>query len=284
MGTSSSFGGPHGSSQLLPDFILDDEPIIFDAPAAGIRDANESTEDGDHLEPDVLPPRRSPNMAEARARFSDFAHHGHSRSLERSIRHYVREGLGGAKTGGQRMTRSARSGALVAQFLRTAARDGLHAALSTLRLEALEGLPFGALFAAIIDSVLPAAQTIDDDIARQALFDALIALGEAGDVNLVNLSESDIRLFFAKFICSAITHRYMADVAARGMTLAQSDFSYERLNEQVSDFIEAAVASEIARALENSDPLDERFADATITKVFEGAWQILEAVGTYADA
>jgi hypothetical protein len=177
------------------------------------------------------------------------------------------------------MARSARAGATIAQFLRGVSRDGLQTALRRLNLERLAGLSFEALFAAIIDSVLPTVQSIDDDIARQALFDALITLTDSDEVDLSNLTQDSIQRFFQYFICSAILHRYMADVAAKGLNVAQSDFAYERIEGQVRDFIEASVAGEISAALEKSTPLDEHFAEATITSVFEAAWTILESVG-----
>jgi len=279
MGTSASNGGPPNSAALIPDFLIDDEPTPADAPPAIAPGAHHPQAD------DVTPviPRRfqGPRMA-----FTAFARSGGSdrNALARSIRHYVsghsaRDGSTGPRVAARRMARSAQAAAQTAGVFRDIRQRGIEAVLRDLNLAELIGQPTAAIIAGIIDTVCPRVENVDEDLARQALYAALLDVNDLGIADLAELNDDQIRDFYASFVCNAIELRYMADVSKTGNGLAPSDEAYLQLDDDVRGFIENAVAARVQRALDDHRPLDSGFTQETMTAVFEAAWNVLEVVG-----
>lgn len=277
MGTSNPFGGPQPSSQLIPDFLRDDEddrkpvttPFSIPVESPDADSDNEGRQD---------PPTYPVDLALARRAFTEYARYKENRSLQRSLGRYVRDGLHGASSGAARMARASRAGASVADVFRTIRTDGINAALLALNLRDLVGRPAREVFSAIIDAICPSVESIDDDLAREALLDCVLELNDLGIADIADLNEDQMTAFFTSFVCNAIYRRFMVDVSARGQGRAPTDFAYESLERDVRDFIAAAVEGRVSREIDAGRPLSPAFTESTMKQVFEAAWDIVGAL------
>ncbi len=283
MGTQNDFGGPTPRSQLLPDFL--DEPPA-NAPDLVVLPDNEEPPDlGEpQAEPDPFrdgPRVRAPAVPQldnARRAFTDYAGSRELAALRRSFSHYVRDGLGGTRTAASRMRRSSAAANALGLFLRDVQARGIERILQELRLEALVGRPTREVFAGVIDAICPNVESIDDALAREALLDTVLEFNDLGVADIADLDVHQMREFFQRFICNAILRRFLADVSARGNAKAASDFSYQTLDQDIRDFIGAAVEGRIGQELARGGPLDPAFTVTAIETIFEAAWAVLEAM------
>ncbi|HEV2740630.1 MAG TPA: Qat anti-phage system associated protein QatB [Candidatus Elarobacter sp.] len=278
MGTSNAFGGPQPSSQLIPDFLKDDEDdrkaVLSGFPVIG--GAPEDEYDGDPVERES--PENPVDLAYSRRAFTEYARFKESPSLERSLGRYVRDGLHGGTSGAARMARASRAAADVAGVLRTIQAAGVDAALLALNLGTLVGQSAREVFAAIIDAICPSVESIDDDLAREALFDCVLELNDLGIADIAELDEGQMTAFFTRFVCNAIYRRFMIDVSAKGQGRAPTDFAYESLERDVRDFIAAAVEGRVSREIDAGRPLSAAFTESTMKHVFAAAWDIVGAL------
>ena len=177
------------------------------------------------------------------------------------------------------MVRAAQAATQAAGIFRDIRQRGVEAVLRDLNLLELVGQPTVAVLAGIIDTVCPRVENVDEDLARQALYAALLEVNDLGIGDLAELNDDQIRDFYASFVCNAIELRYMADVSKTGNGVAPSDEAYLQLSDDVRGFIENAVGARVQRALDDRRPLDAAFTQDTMTAVFEAAWNVLEVVG-----
>lgn len=289
MGTSAAFGGTPNAASLIPAF-LDDSPDDTVAPSAitddadfgdlnagddgeadselrfegARRDFTRWVSDGAEM-PSVQPlgPRRRRSVS--------------GRGLERSLAKYAREGLRGSTNAAGRMRGASRAALGSIGVLRDIQTRGMDAVLRDLNLGALVGRSTREIFAAIIDVVCSRVETIDDDLARQALLDSLLSLSDEQIVDLAELNEDQIANFYGQFICKAIERRYLVDMSEKGHGYAFSDNAYASVDENVGNFIEIAVQNRVSVAITEQRPLDVAFTESTMTDVFEAAWRMLES-------
>ncbi len=293
MGTSASFGGTPNKASLIPAF-LDDSPTDTVASDSSPEDAanGDGPDAAAQADAAAAPTLRfeaarrnftawvadgaempsAPSVAGSRRRSAT------GRGLRRSLGRYAREGLRGSANAAGRMRGASRAALGSIGVLRDIQTRGIEAALRDLNLGALIGRSTREIFAAIIDVVCSRVETIDDDIAKQALLDSLLSLSEEQIVDLAELNEVQISNFYALFICKAIERRYLVDVSERGRGHAQSDGAYAAVDENVGRYIEISVQTRVSRAMEKHQPLDIAFTESTMTDVFAAAWSILESL------
>lgn len=283
MGTSSSFAGTPKGASLIPAFLNDDEDDIV-APA---QPPGEPEENGDAVPLQFADARADftrwvtagaelPQLG-VRRRRGTVGNAGANSALPRSLGRYTRDGLKGSARAADRMVRASGAAAATIGTLRDIQARGLNAVLRELRLDALVGRPPRELFAAIIDVVCDRMESIDDDIAREALLDSLLVVGENELFDFDNLNEAQIAEFYAHFVCKAIERRYLADVSSAGRTRAISDNAYAQIDSNVGRIIEISVHARVQQAIRDRLPLNAAFTETTMREVFEAAWRILES-------
>lgn len=285
MGTSASFGGTPNGASLIPAFLNDDENDVI-TPEEPVRPDDPAPADDDQ---DV------PRFESARRDFTRWVSEGgevptrvvmrggalspNSRgyALGRSLGRYTRNALQGSRNATTRMSRASTAALGTIAVLRDIQGRGLNTVLRDLNLGELVGHSTREIFAAIIDVVCSRVENIDDDLARQALFDSLLVLNEEQMADLAELNEAQIANFYAHFICKAIERRYLVDVSDRARGSAHSDADSAVIDENVGRFIEIAVHTRVAQAIADQRPLDAAFTEQTMSRVFEAAWQIMES-------
>lgn len=287
MGTSRYFAGASNHSALIPACAYEDEgddiaPRPDDennANGAEIpEESNRFTAARTALTGWVLAGAETPAPRFAGRRLSraDRQNSGGT-ALRRSLGRYARHSLGGRASAARRMRKASRAAASTISVLQAISQRGISAVLIELRLDALAGRPIREIFAAIADTVIGSIESIDDDLARQAMLDTLLVVPDDHLIDFEHLTEEQVVFFYTEFVCKAIERRYLADVSASGRLRAASDRVYIDLDKNVGQFIALAVRAQVNEALNQRLTLDAGFTEGMMQEVFQAAWSVLES-------
>lgn len=282
MGTSSAYPGPGGRTPLVPSWL----------PSGGAPEPEPGPPPpppGDAPPPIPSPPDLPPipNIASpdrftpARTNFSRFASSGgrDRASLRRAVSHYVSTASGGSRPAAQRMGSSRIAGGRLLGFLSSAGANGPREALRTLNLENLAGRPIEEIFVGLVDYVCQDGGTVDEGIAREAFIETIADLADNGIVNLDGLTADQMQTIFELYASHAIEARLCNDIGTKAITLPSSVADATRVQTQLFDFVRRSVGDAFTAApAAIRDLTPERVFDF-VTRVYEQAFSILEALG-----
>jgi hypothetical protein len=287
MGTSSAFGGQGGGTPLVPSWLGDDG-----APPAAPDGAAPAGRPPDGTAPPATPPGPPPRppipaagdparFSAARNNFSRFAGSGgrDRASLGRAVSHYVGSSTGGARTAAARMGSSRGAGSRLLGFLSDAVTRGVAEALRALNLSALAGHPIEEIFLGLADYVCPDGGSIDEGIAREAFIETIADLAGAGLTDLDGLTTDQIQTVFELYATNAIEARLCNDIGAKTIILPSDAREAARVQAQLHDFIQRAVADALTTARATAAALTPDRVLAFVETVYEQAFGILQVMG-----
>lgn len=266
MGTSTPSAGPSGSrTPLIPSWL---------------DDTDSDEQPGDDATPP--PPEGKPDRFKApRSSFSRFARSGgrDRASLGRSVAGYVSRTAGGPRNAARRMGASRTAGTRLLGFLGDTRARGVDQALRSLNLSRLAGQTLAEIFKGLADYVCPEGGDDDKSIARDAFFDTLTDITEAGITDLANLADGEVRTIFELFVTHTIERRLFNDVGTRAISLPADVQAVNDIQAQVHDFIASGVADAVT-ALDGvlPDLAGERLP-GFVDDVYENAFRLLVAMG-----
>jgi len=289
MGTSSSYGGPGGSTPLVPTWLDSDSGGPALPTVSPDNPANNTTADSPPSGPLLVPPNRpipqSAPVADrfrvARVDFSRFASSGGSNraSLGRAIAGYVSKTSGGARQAARRMGSSRVVGAKLLGFLSDAQTRGARQALRALNLESLAGQPIEDIFLGLADYVCPEGGTVDEGIAREAFIETIADLAEFGITDLDALTAKQMQTVFELYASHAIEARLCNDIGMKVVFLPTDVGAVERVQTQLRDFIQRGVADALTSAQAAFQTLTMDRAVSFVDQVYKAAFTILETLG-----
>lgn len=217
MGTSTSSGGPGPGVSLDPPWLDsigggDDGGESNDAPGDSAGGDQVGAPGGDERPPDGNPPAQlSParRFASARRDLSAFARSGDTGNLGRGIGHYSRSGMGGSRQAANRMRASTRAGAGLVSFLQQV-RDGATEEARQWVDELVAGAPSAdAVVDAIVEAVMPAGGSADEESIRDSMAIALSDLMVISpECDVLRMSVEDtwtlMQLYLSREVCSRL--------------------------------------------------------------------------------
>lgn len=271
MGTSNTNSGNSGSATpLLPSWLGDDvDAQISGDPAAAT------------TRPPIPEPGVPNRYTAPRAAFSRFARSGgrDRANLGRAVAGYVRRSSGGGRGAAQRMGSSRRTGARLLGFLNDVVDRGISDALRSLNLDALAGRPLVEVFTGLADYLCPEGGNLDVGIARNAFFETVTDLAEAGVADLDNLSSDQVRTIFEMFLTYAIEGRILNEIGTRAIALPADTAAIDEVQAQLHDFIANGVADAVSRVGDRLQKLPQDQTLAIVDEVLERAFTVLAALG-----
>jgi hypothetical protein len=287
MGTSSAYGGPGGSTPLVPTWL---EPNGTPPPSPdGLPGNGDSQNNGEPLTPNAIPPNTlpvqpSPNprrFVAARNNFSRFAGSGgrDRASLGRAVSQYVSTSSGGARQAARRMGSSRAAGGRLLGFLSDAVARGAREALRTLNLEGLAGRPIEAVFLGLVDYICPDGGNVDEGIARNAFIETIADLAENGIANLDALTTNQMQTVFELYATHTIEERLCNDIGAKVIILPTDAREATQVQTQLRDFIRRGVADALTVAREAMQALTTDNVHRFVDGVYEQAFAILQSLG-----
>ena len=234
MGTSSSSKGPKGGVSFDPPWIESEIAEINGVPIP-IDLTTPSAET-------VLAP--SNRFTKARRNFRAYINEGRAQSLQRSIRSYVRHGLGGVSRATGRMKLASVVGARAfSLFKGSKDADQLRFREKLTSLFESEHTTEDVI-STIVDFILPLSGSVDEESCRNAMAEALSELlVEKPDIDILNLPEEDIWELLKRFIEKQIVRQITFDI---GQVLESDTISIEdKLNrlDEIERFVQSVVSN-----------------------------------------
>lgn len=284
MGTSTAYGGPGGSTPLIPSWLSsngsDTHPdtsndIASNGNVSGLVPAAPPSRP---ILPALADPKR---FIGARANFTRFARSGGSdrASLGRAVSNYVSKSAGGARQAAQRMGASRGAGARLLGFLTDVQTSGATEALRTLNLEGLAGRPIDEVFIGLADYICPNAGTVDDGIAREAFIETIIELTTLGVADLDALTSDQMQTVFELYATHAIEARLCNDIGTKAITMPADAQTALRIQEQLRDFIRHSVSDALTAARTETPVLTQDRIQSFVDSVYERSFGILKVLG-----
>lgn len=220
MGTSTSSAGPGPGVSLDPPWLdavggggdgsdgdspIDgNQPSPGDGPPQGEPPPNDAPNASPA--PQVAPARR---FGSARRDVSSFARSGDTRTLGRGIGHYSRTGMGGARQAANRMRASTRAGAGLVSFLQQVGAAATPEALQWVQNLLATEPSADAVVDAIVEAVMPAGGSVDEESIRDSMANALSDLMVLSpECDPLHMSADDtwtlMQLYLSQEVCNRL--------------------------------------------------------------------------------
>ncbi|BCS89550.1 hypothetical protein [Pseudodesulfovibrio sediminis] len=244
MGTSSSNPGPNNKSPLLPPWVDPDAPLQA-APAG--------------------------RFGPFRTALGNWGKSGNQNSLKSALGSYTRKGYGGSRTAAQRLSSVPTTGAKLHSLLSEIASGGDGTQTLGESLGDLEGISVDRFIDIIVDAVCPELGTIDDELLRLGLDQALSnCLQEDEFFDPSNLTPDMLVQLYSEFISEEVSNRIIADSKN---AFNRADNAVQRENE-LREFVKSTVDVCAGPRLEEGlDRIDsgsvEKIISEIITEVFQ---------------
>ena len=282
MGTSSSYGGPGGNTNLVPTWLGPEIPT--QAPPAGPTDGEDSDSEPLPEPPNrpAIPPAADPSrFSAARNSFSRFVRSaGLDRAnLGRAVSQYVSNSSGGPQQAMQRMGSSRVASGRLLGFLADVTTRGAEQALRSLDLENFVGLPIEQVFLGLADYICPDGGSVDEGIAREAFIETIIDLAENNITDLDSLTIEQMQAVFELYATNAIEARLCNDIGARLVVLPSNAQEAAQVQIQLRDFIHRGVSDALTIARASAAPLTEDNVLSFVDEVYKQSFEILRTMG-----
>lgn len=270
MGTSASHNGPKSGVPFDPPWLDD-----IESPDNSSEPPAEPSQQSPSLFP-LAPPARFRN---ARLNMGDYVRNGNRESLQKSLGHYSRTGMGGAQNVANRMRHSASTASkLYTSF--TSLRQGNEPTIRSLidnyksnHTDVYE------MIDRIAEHISNGRGSLDETSAKDSVFSALSDMLEKHpDVDLTALSDDDIWSLVSSFLSYEAFSRIQLDI---GQGFETNDVSLdERVTRLMNmrEYLESEIASQIGIVRNeaiNKIPSDLR---KIIVKAIERTFKVFEVM------
>lgn len=227
MGTSTSSAGAGSGASFDPPWLDDaegsidsghaDKPILpstapADAPDEAGTQGQESSQATPPIEtgPTVAPPGR---YQEARRALTGFVRSGSGSDLKRGISSFVKKGMGGSAKAANRMRTSAVAASSLGGFLATA-RDGTDPGINAWVASVKQrGLSARDAALEVVQKLVPAGGSIDEESAKHAMSQAIAHLYEVDpNADIFNLADDQIANVMAYTVAFDVYNRVQLEL------------------------------------------------------------------------
>ncbi len=259
MGTSNSYGGPKDTSHLLPSWARQSSDIDSNSTDNGIPpddgEAEQNIPGNDNSNDQNTPvqnheSRPQEKWKNAKNAMSRYASRGSGQGgPARAGRAYIR-----AEGGAQKAAQSIKSGKTTARklasFFTTTARSDISQGLNSIGLGHLVGKDVDTVFSGLIDTLLDNGVNFDENIARQAIEDAMISSYEQCSENqnfesLEHLTEEQLKRAIEDFVSGYIYKRWLQELGNCIERKAVSEIEAVKLEKEVKIYVRDLVNLEL---------------------------------------
>ena len=246
MGTSASNKGPGSGVSFDPPWLDDIELPNFDPNSPSepqLPDKQQPDDNNTPVAPVLAPPGR---FRGARANLSNYIRSGDVRSLRRSLGHYSKTGMGGARNIAKRMRLSTSVGSGLFKALQSV-RDGSNPTLADLfqRLKA-ENANAYQFIDAIVANVCSSGGSLDEVSCRDSVNSALSDyFNKNPDADIGNLKDDDLWLLTSNFLGYEAFSRIQLDI---GKAFEDKQVTWSERMARLKDmreYMEAEISTQI---------------------------------------
>lgn len=276
MGTSSSYGGPKAG--IIPSWLSDGEDE-----GNGVDNSSpETPTDGENPEgneqPHVSPAHISnPTFQGAKTNYTSFSKSGKTAALGRAIKGY-NASSGGGRGAARRMGSSTRTASGVARFAQAFSEGGAESALQQFDLAALSGRPALEVLEALSDQICPDGGTIDEAIARDAMFEALDDFSKGDLGNFEDLTPEQLGSFLAEVMTRSIVTKVINDIGFGSLHGTSSNTDFQEAQDQLRGYTSGAVRDALGSNFDPSKTMSQTGIENCMRDVYADSFELLEAI------
>lgn len=290
MGTSNSYDGPKDTSHLLPSWARQSSDIDSNSTGNGIpQDDGEAEQNipgndnsNDQDTQDLNRESRSQGKwKNAKNVMSRYASRGSGQGTPARVgRAYIR-----AEGGAQKAAQSVKSGKTTARklasFFTTTARSDISQGLNSIGLGHLVGKDVDTVFSGLIDKLLDNGVNFDENIAREAIEDALAFFYKQCSENqnfksLERLTEEQLKRAIEDFVSGYIYKRWLQELGNCIERNAVSEIEAVKLEGEVKIYVRDLVKLKLNTRSAFSIDWNGDEGRQMIDSLYEDAYSLIE--------
>jgi len=271
MGTSSSYGGPKDTNQLIPPWARPE--IDPQSPTEPEKDSN--------------PPQETPKQNDktkkwqkAKNTMSRYASNGGGVDRLRKAGSAYTAAKGGAKKAAALAASGKKSAKRIALFLATTASSGISEGLRSIGLSELVGKDIDTVFNGIFEALTDKGNDFDSAIARQAMEDALIEQYSQCSKNnnfdsMEHLDSTQIKESIESYVGSYVYKKWLQELGNCIERKSVSAKEAVKLEKEVKVFVNDLVSLELgSRDILTIDWSSDE-GESVISSIFEDVYSLL---------
>lgn len=290
MGTSNSYGGPKDTSHLIPSWARQSSDIDNNSTGNGITlddgeveqnipgNDNSNDQDTQDLNHESRSQGKWKNAKNVMSRYaSNVSGKG---GPARAGRAYIR-----AEGGAQKAAQSVKSGKITARklatFFTTTARSDISQGLNSIGLGHLIGKDVETVFSGLIDTLLDNGVNFDENIAREAIGDALASFYKQCSENqnfknLERLTEEQLKRAIEDFVSGYIYKRWLQKLGKCIEKKDVSEIEAVKLEGEVKIYVRDLVKLELNTRSAFSIDWNGDEGKQIIDSLYEDAYSLIE--------
>lgn len=290
MGTSNSYGGPKDTSHLLPSWARQSSDINSNSTDTGIPPDDGEAEQN-------MPGNDNSNDQDAQDLNHESRSQGKWKNAKNVMSRYVSRGSGQggparagrayikAEGGAQNAAQSVKSGKTTARklatFFTTTARSDISQGLNSIGLGHLVGKDVDTVFSELIDTLLDNGVNFDENIAREAIEDALASFYKKCSENqnfksLEHLTEEQLKRAIEDFVSGYIYKRWLQKLGNCIERKAVSEIEAVKLEGEVKIYVRDLVNLELDSRNILSIDWNGDEGKQMIDSLYEDAYSLIE--------
>lgn len=279
MGTSNSYGGPKDTSHLLPSWARQSSDMDSNSTGNGI-----SPDDGEaeqNIPVQNHEPRPQEKWKNAKNAMSRYASKGSGQgSPAKAGRAYI-SAEGGAQKAAQSVISGKSTARNLAKFFTTTARSDISQGLYSIGLGHLIGKDVDTVFSGLIDTLSDNGENFDENIARQAIEDAITSFYEQCSESqnfesLEHLTEEQLKRAIEVFVSGYTYKRWLQELGNCIERNAVSEIEAIKLEVEVKIYVRDLVNLELnSRSIFSIDWNGDE-GRQIIDSLYEDAYSLIE--------
>ncbi|MFP8966446.1 Qat anti-phage system associated protein QatB [Pokkaliibacter sp. CJK22405] len=299
MGTSQNSDGPGKGVPMVPPWTPPMPPVPPPSvppqppgpPAPEPPDPGDDQSDPDG-QPDGFPegdddpktaPQSPPPLAPpgrfggARKGLGDYARNGDRSGLQRSLRHYVKHGYGGAKTTTARFGGTAAVAAILGGTLQSVAEGTSQTNANPIDPVLLNGRSASEVMDALVEAIRPVDGTQDAEAERASIRGSLSdVLVKHPKADLLNLAPEERAYAIERFTAMDVFHRYELDLGKTVQEKASSALVAVRRLKEIKEYIKECVSASFRTIAATGARLTTGRISQVVTQALQETFEVFE--------
>ena len=224
--------------------------------------------------PALAPPGR---FWGARKGLGDYARNGDRSGLQRSLKHYVKHGYGGAKTTTARFGGTAAVAAMLGGTLQSVAEGTSQANANPIDPVLLNGRSASEVMDALVEAVRPVDGTQDAEAERASIRGSLSdVLVKYPNADLLNLAPEERAYAIERFTAMDVFHRYELDLGKTVQEKASSALVAVRRLKEIKEYIKECVSASFRTIAANGARLTTGRISQVVTQALQETFEVFE--------
>ncbi|WNL41600.1 Qat anti-phage system associated protein QatB [Halomonas sp. PAMB 3264] len=300
MGTSQNSDGPSKGVPIVPSWTPPLPPIPLELPqsqeppappASEPPDSEEDQVDQDgqsdgppegdnepNTAPQSPPPLAPPGrFGGARKGLGDYARTGDRSGLQRSLKHYVKHGYGGAKTTTARFGGTAAVASILGGTLQSVAEGTSQTNANLIDPVLLKGRSASEVMDALVEAVRPVDGTQDAEAERASIRGSLSdVLVKYPNADLLNLAPEERAYAIERFTAMDVFHRYELDLGKTVQEKASSALVAVRRLKEIKVYIKECVSASFRSIAATGVGLTTGRISQVVTQALQETFEVFE--------